>query len=248
MIPRKTDAGQGAASIVVAMRHALAVAVRRALEAHADPVRAPQMQRYMKSAMPYYGVGAPVQKRLWRQLFAEHVLESCAEVRSVALELWRHARYREERYAAIALTDMKRYTSCQTMEAVPMYEEMIVTGAWWDYVDTLASHHLGAILERDPARMKPLLRRWARASDSLWRRRAAILSQLRFKERTDLRLLYDCFEPNLGDSDFFIRKAIGWALRQYAWTDPKEVRRYVAAHRERLSPLTIREALKNVSA
>lgn len=253
--PVKAAAGAGgrdgaveAAGIVVAMRHALAFAVRRALEAHADPARAPQMQKYMKSAMPYYGVSAPVQKRLWRQLFAAHVLDSCADVRNVALELWRRARYREERYAAIALTDLKRHVGCQTLAAVPMYEEMIVTGAWWDYVDTLASHHLGAILAREPARMKPLLRRWARASDSLWKRRAAILSQLRFKERTDLRLLYDCLEPNLGDGDFFIRKAIGWALRQYAWTDAAEVRRYVAANRGRLSPLTVREALKNISA
>ena len=90
------------------------------------------------------------------------------------------------------------------------------------------------------------MRRWARATDSLWKRRAAILCQLRFKEETDLRLLFDCIEPNLPHADFFIRKAIGWALRQHAWTDPREVRRYVEANRERLSPLSIREALKNI--
>lgn len=220
--------------------------MRLALNRHADPARAPQMQRYMKSEMPYYGVPAPLQKRLWREVFAAHPLESCGDVRRVALELWRNARYREERYAAIALTDQRRYAHCQTFDAVPMYEEMIVTGAWWDYVDTLASHHLGAILEREPRRMKPLMRRWARSRDSLWKRRAAILSQLHFKAGTDLALLYACIEPNLADRDFFLRKAIGWALRQYAWTDPGEVRRYVARQRDRLSPLSVREALKNV--
>jgi 3-methyladenine DNA glycosylase AlkD len=233
---------------MVGMTHALGRAIRRALTARADPIRAPQMQRYMKSAMPYYGVSAPVQKQVWREVFAAHPLDSCAEVGEAAMDLWRGARYREERYAAVALTDLRRYDDCRTMTAMPLYEEMIVTGAWWDYVDVLASHHLGAVLRRDPARMKPLLRRWARAADSLWQRRAAILSQLRFKDDTDLALLYDCLEPNLADREFFMRKAIGWALRQYAWSDAREVRRYVAANRSRLSPLSIREALKNAGA
>jgi len=228
------------------MTHPLALAVRDALRQHADPARAPQMQRYMKSEMPYYGVAAPVQKRLWRDVFAAHPLDSCDEVREAALDLWRAARYREERYAALGLTDLRRYTRCQTLDAVPMYEEMIVTGAWWDYVDTIASHHLGTILRQDPRRMAPLMRRWARSGDSLWQRRAAILCQLRFKGDTDLALLYDCIEPNLADRDFFLRKAIGWALRQYAWTDAAEVRRYVARHRDELSPLSVREALKNI--
>jgi 3-methyladenine DNA glycosylase AlkD len=228
------------------MRHALGKAIRAALHAHADPVKAPGMQRYMKSAMPYYGVTAPMQKRLWREVFAAHPLDSCEEVREAALDLWRGAGFREERYAAIALTDQRGHAGCQTMDALPLYEEMIVSGAWWDYVDVLASHHLGAILRHDAKRMTPVMRRWARATDSLWKRRAAILCQLGFKGETDLRLLYDCIEPNLGHTDFFIRKAIGWALRQHAWTDPKEVRRYVAANRERLSPLSLREALKNI--
>jgi len=94
--------------------------------------------------------------------------------------------------------------------------------------------------------MAPLMRRWARSGESLWKRRAAILCQLRFKGDTDLALLYDCIEPNLADREFFMRKAIGWALRQYAWTDPAEVRRYVARHRDGLSPLSVREALKNI--
>ena len=93
--------------------------------------------------------------------------------------------------------------------------------------------------------MKSLMRRWAR-DPHLWKRRAAILCQIRFKADTDLDLLYACIEPNLADKDFFMRKAIGWALRQYAWTDAREVSRYVATNRDRLSPLSVREALRNV--
>ncbi len=90
-----------------------------------------------------------------------------------------------------------------------------------------------------------MLRRWSR-DHNLWKRRTAILAQLGFKEQTDLDLLYACIEPNLSDRDFFIRKAIGWALRQYAWTDPREVARYVRAQGNRLSPLSRREAVKNI--
>jgi 3-methyladenine DNA glycosylase AlkD len=227
------------------MAHPLARAVRAALAAAADPVRAPQTQAYMKSEMPYYGVSAPVQRRIWRDVFAAHPLGSADELRAVALELWRNAQFREERYAAIGLTDLRRYASWQDMSAVPMYEEMIVTGAWWDYVDAIATHQLGDVLRRAPRRMKPLMLRWSKAGDSMWKRRAAILCQIRFEADTDLDLLYDCIEPNLSHKDFFIRKAIGWALRQHAWTDPREVKRYVAANRARLSPLSAREALKN---
>jgi 3-methyladenine DNA glycosylase AlkD len=199
----------------------------------------------MKSTMRYRGVASPVQKALFRNIFREHPLSSPGEWRRVTLELWRGARFREERYAAIVLTDLKAYAPYLTMDAVPMFEEMIVTGAWWDYVDVIASHQLGVILRKEPRRMTPLMRRWA-ADRDLWKRRSAILCQLGFKTRTDLDLLYACIEPNLDRPEFFLRKAIGWALRQYAWTDPREVKRYVKANRARLSPLSVREAMKNI--
>ena len=129
--------------------------------------------------------------------------------------------------------------------ALPVFEEFIVTGAWWDYVDATA-HLVGEVLRADRTWMTRELRRWSRDGD-MWKRRAAILCQLRFKTGTDLDLLYGCIDPNLADREFFIRKAIGWALRQYAWTDPGAVVRYVRTHRERLSPLSQREALKHVS-
>jgi 3-methyladenine DNA glycosylase AlkD len=161
------------------------------------------------------------------------------------LELWRAAKFREERYAAVGLASDRRYLAYRTRAAIPLLEEMIVTGAWWDYVDALASHPLGDVLVSDPRGVAPVMRKWARGRD-MWMRRAAILCQLRRKRDTDLALLYDCIEPNLADREFFMRKAIGWALRQYAWTDPAEVDRYVRTNHARLSPLSTREALKNL--
>jgi 3-methyladenine DNA glycosylase AlkD len=226
------------------MTHPLVRKIRRRLAEAADPEKAPQMQAYMKSMMPYRGVSAPVLKRLCRDTFARHPLPTAAEWQRVVLELWRNARFREERYAAVLLTQAPAYREFLTPSSIPMLEEMIVTGAWWDFVDTLAGHNLGDILRTNPRQIKALMRRWARDTD-MWKRRSAILCQLGFKRDTDLQLLYDCIEPNLSHRDFFIRKAIGWALRQYAWTDAKEVQRYVKRNKERLSPLSVREALKN---
>ena len=227
------------------MTHPLVRTVRRALEQAADPAKAPQMQAYMKSTMPYRGVSSPVLRQLCGEAFTAHPLPTVAQWQRVVLELWRDAAFREERYVAVLLTESRLYREFLTFDSVPMLEELIVTGAWWDFVDTIAGHSLGAILRAEPRRMKPLMRRWSKDTD-MWKRRASILCQLGFKHETDLTLLYDCIEPNLTHKDFFIRKAIGWALRQYAWTDPKEVRRYVKANRDRLRGLSVREAMKNI--
>lgn len=220
-------------------------ALRAALTEVADPVKAPQMAAYMKSAMPFLGVQKTERATVLKRVLAEVPLPSAAAWRKVVLSIWRGARYREERYAAIALARDKRAKAFHDMDALPMYGEMIVTGAWWDYVDEIASHCLGLMLERSPAPMREAMLAWSR-DDDLWKRRSSILCQLRFKERTDLSLLYACIEPSIASKEFFLRKAIGWALRQYAWTDPREVARYVKANEARLSGLTKREALKNV--
>jgi 3-methyladenine DNA glycosylase AlkD len=222
----------------------LIVALRRELESAADPLKAGSMRTYMKSAMPFYGVQTPALRRICRGVFDAHPLADFEVWRRTVLVLWREARFREERYAAIELTGHRRYRGFQTAAALPMYEEMVVTGGWWDLVDAIA-HRLGDVLRAEPEAMRGIMLEWSR-SDSLWKRRGAIICQLGFKSGTDLDLLYACIEPNLSDRDFFIRKAIGWALRDYAWTDPGEVARYVRENETRLSPLSRREALKNV--
>jgi len=219
--------------------------LRAALRDAADPSRAPAMQAYMKSAMPFHGVPTPTLRKVCRTVFADVPLANAALWQAQVLALWRDARFREERYAALELAGHRRAEPFQTFSAMPIYEEMIVTGAWWDYVDDIAAHCVGPILHREPARMRRKILAWSR-SDDLWKRRTAILCQLGFKAKTDHELLYTCIEPSLASSEFFLQKAIGWALRQYARTDPAEVRRYVQTHRALLSALSRREALKHI--
>ncbi|MBB2912314.1 3-methyladenine DNA glycosylase AlkD [Streptosporangium becharense] len=218
-------------------------AVRMALTDVADPAKAPAMQAYMKSSMPFLGVQAVPRRAALRRVFAERPFDDAPGWRGAVLELWREAEYREERYAAIELTGFRRYRGFQTTETLPMYEEMIVTGAWWDYVDDLAVHRIGGLLAAFPDTMRPLVLRWAH-DDDLWKRRTAILCQNRFKSATDTGLLYACIAPSLSDTHFFARKAIGWALREYAKTNPGEVLRYV--DHTGIAGLSRREALKNL--
>lgn len=193
----------------------------------------------MKSALPYLGVRMPSLRRAQRSIFAEHPLETEDELDAELRELWDEAEFREERYTALALLD--RYPDWVSL---PLLERLIVEGAWWDYVDTLA-RRVGDLLRRDHS-VAEAMRAWSR-DENMWKRRVSVICQLGFKEQTDLELLYDCIEPNLGEREFFIRKAIGWALRDYAWHDPHEVDRYVREQADRLSPLSRREATKNLA-
>ncbi|MFO0724269.1 MAG: DNA alkylation repair protein [Myxococcota bacterium] len=223
----------------------LTLEIRRALTALADPARAASMQRYMKSEMPFLGVAMPIFRKTVRPILKAHPVERFEAWRDDALALWHGAKYREERYAVVELMKDRRARPFHTMQALPLVEELIVTGAWWDTVDAFAADDLGLILKAEPKPMKKAMLSWAR-SDDLWKRRSAILCQLRFKENTDLDLLYRTITPALDSKEFFLRKAIGWALRQYAWTDPKEVKRWVKEHESELSGLSRREALKNL--
>ena len=223
----------------------LVAAIKKALRERANPAKAPGMQAYMKSEMPYRGVQTPALRKACVEVFTEHPLPSFEAWRDTILSLWRGAGYREERYAALGLARAKPYAPFRTLSALPMFEEIVVTGAWWDYVDDVASHHLGDILRRQPAGMKRRMRAWSKSPD-LWKRRSSILCQLGFRDDVDLDLLYECIERSASSDEFFLQKAIGWALRNHAWTDPDEVIRYVRKNRTSLSKLSKREALKNV--
>jgi 3-methyladenine DNA glycosylase AlkD len=225
---------------------ALLVELRKALRRVGDPAKAPVMQAYMKSTMAYHGVPTPLLRRVCKELFAGAQFESAADWQAQVLDLWRNARFREERYAAMNLAGHKQARPFQTPAAMKMYEELIVTGAWWDYVDDIASHRVGPILRDHPAPMRRKMLSWSISKD-LWKRRTSIICQLGFKAGTDLELLYACIEPSLGSREFFLQKAIGWALREYAWTDGPEVKRYVRLNNARLSALSRREALKNIA-
>jgi 3-methyladenine DNA glycosylase AlkD len=224
---------------------ALLMRARRELSRIGDPRRAAGARAYMKSRMPYHGVSTPLLRQSCARIFAGLELPSRNVWRDQVLSLWRGAKFREERHVAIALTGHTLAKAFQTPAAMPVYEEIITTGAWWDYVDDVASHRVGPILRHYPAAMKRKMLAWSK-SRNMWKRRTSIICQLGFKQTTDLALLYACIEPSMDSKEFFLRKAIGWALRQYAWTDPAEVKRYARRNRARLSGLSYREALKNL--
>jgi 3-methyladenine DNA glycosylase AlkD len=224
----------------------LAAAVRTTLAAHADASRAPDMQRYMKSAMPFRGVSAPEQRRLLRACFAAHPLPDRAAFEDAVLTLWDDATHREERYAAIALARRREYSRWRDVESLALDDHLVVTGAWWDYVDVVAAHLVGPVLRANPGGARPVVLGWA-VDDDVWRRRTAILCQLASKDATDTELLSACIEPSLQRREFWLRKAIGWALRSYAYTDAAWVTRYVDQHRDLLSPLSRREANKHLA-
>ena len=220
-------------------------ALRDGLAASADPVKAPQMQAYMKSVLPFRGVPTPERTRLVKAVLASSAPADRATWEATVRELWDDAEFREERYVAIDVCRDQSARSWQDVDAVPLYDHLVVSGAWWDHVDAVAIALLGPILRSAPSDLAPLVRHWAVDAD-LWRRRTSIIVQNGAKEATDVELLADVIVANLDDRDFFIRKAIGWALRELAKSQPGWVRTFVAAHTERLSPLSRREATKHL--
>ena len=217
-------------------------AIRSQLRGAADPVRAAGAQAYLKSEMPSLGVRVPEVRRIVKAAAKELPPGSLKDLQSAVLELWRGARWREERYAAIDLTGLK--LAAGELSMLPLYEEIIRSGAWWDLVDGVSPRICG-LLQAHREDMSPVLLRWSTDAD-LWIRRAAITAQLGAKSATDPALLAAVIEPNLADPEFFIRKAIGWALRDFSATDPDWVRDFAARHGAALSPLSRREALRNL--
>ncbi|MCS3780202.1 DNA alkylation repair protein [Tsukamurella ocularis] len=216
--------------------------IKAELRAVADPDRAPKMQAYMKSAMPFLGVPSPQVRAITAAVRREHPPADLDELRDVVLTLWDGAEYREERYAA---QNLLRYRLGRGDPALlPLHQHIAVTGAWWDHVDETA-RHIAALHDAHPEDTAAVVRAWSLGED-LWLRRLAILSQLGRKGRLDTAVLSDVIEPALPESEFFLRKAIGWALREHAKTDPDWVRGYVADHEAELSGLSRREALKNL--
>lgn len=194
--------------------------------------------------MPFHGVPVPAVRKLTQAACRAREPLAYPVWRDTVLALYRPAKFREERYAALGVAAFRPYREYHSFQTLGLYEELIVSGAWWDLVDE-ASTNVGWILERSPVETRASMLAWARCPD-LWKRRTSVICQRSFKQRTDLELLYACIEPSLDSSEFFLQKAIGWALRDVAWFDPKEAVRYVREHKARLSPLAKREALKNL--
>jgi 3-methyladenine DNA glycosylase AlkD len=204
----------------------------------------------MKSAMPCHGIKAPLRRRLTAELVQTLPLPDTASLAATMRMLWRQARFREERYAAMELARVGPHRKLLDVSMLPLYEEMITGGAWWDYCDDISAGAVAPLLQQHPRTMKPLLRRWAR-SDNLWLRRAAFLCQRSLKHDFDAALFYDTILPSIGAGrfadEFFIRKGIGWALRSRSYAAPDEVMAFLREYEAQLSPLTRREAMKVIA-
>ena len=230
----------------------LVQALRESFAAHADAARAAPMQAYMKSAMPFHGIPTPLRRRLTADAVQAHPAADTAALARDMLALWQGATHREQRYAAVELPRTGRgHPKLVHLSLLPLAQRLIAEGAWWDLVDDLSGNLLPSLIERDPATVHATLRRWAQGSD-LWLRRAAILAQRNVRPALfDARLLYATILPSVGTSpvaaEFFIRKGIGWALRERSYDAPDEVRAFCREYASQLAPLTVREALKAIT-
>jgi len=216
--------------------------VAHELAAAGNPEDAVAMAAYMKTDMAFYGVKKPVREPIFREMLTRFPITSLGHYHAAIGALWSQP-HREEKYLAIGLA--RAYPTYVTLESVPLYRLMIVDGAWWDFVDAIAADLVGKVLTDDRTDMSAELDRWI-DDQNLWLRRSAILSQLRHKAATDRQRLFDYCLRCAAETEFFIRKAIGWALREFAKTDPDAVRAFVLEHRAAWSGLTYREATKHL--
>lgn len=216
--------------------------VQSALRAHADPEKAAPMQAYLKTDMPFYGVQKPGRAPIVRRLIREWPPGDREGYERLVLALW-GLPHREEKYLAQAVA--AAHERFIVPASAPLYGRMIVEGAWWDLVDEAAVRLVRPLVVNHPDGAWPTVDSWVDDED-MWLRRAAVICQVGAKERTDPDRLFGFCERRMAEKEFFIRKAIGWALRDYARTDPRAVADFAVANRGRLSGLSFREATKHI--
>ncbi|MEU6065143.1 MULTISPECIES: DNA alkylation repair protein [Streptomyces] len=215
--------------------------VTAAYAAAADPERAAAMRAYMKDVAPFLGIPTPARRALSRTVLAGTPRPDEADCTAIALRCWALP---QREYHYFAADYLRRHAGRCSSDFLPVARHLVTTVPWWDTVDLLAAHVVGALVAADP-KLAVEMDRWI-ADDDLWVARTALLHQLRHKEHTDTDRLFSYCLLQSGHTDFFIRKAIGWCLREYAKTDPEAVRSFLARERGRFAPLTVREALKNI--
>lgn len=218
-------------------------ALRGIISQHADSARALGAAAYMRNKFPFFGIDAPTRRLLIREV--RQTLGLPLSVLDLADLCWADPE-REMQYAACDLMSQPKALRTLTPDDVPHLEQLITQKSWWDTVDVLAPTIIGGVLRPFPELVHSHARQMI-ASENFWLQRSAILLQLKYRDATDFDLLTECILMRASSKEFFVRKAAGWALRSYAYVRPDRVRAFVDDHRQELSGLTIREALKNVS-
>lgn len=212
--------------------------VAKAFKANADADEALKMKQYLKNQFEFFGVKSPVRKEIYREHKNIYGLIPADKIESIVIWCWQQP---EREYQYFALEFLTRMAKKADEEMICLYEEMIISRSWWDTVDGIATNLVGPYFQKFPNKIKPFTSDWMR-SGHLWLQRTCLLYQLKYKDKTNTRLLHKYIEKLSGSKEFFIRKAIGWVLREYSKTDADFVVRYVKDNQ--LSGLSEREALK----
>ena len=207
------------------------------LEARADNVRALDMSKYMKNKFEFFGVGAAERNEIWKPYFKE--AKKTKKIDWDFIEIcFKHDKRECQYMAAYYLKYMQRFL---VEDDIPKLKELVLTKSWWDTVDIL-DKVIGSIIYNNK-NLHPIILEWSK-DDNIWLRRVAIDHQLLRKENTDEQLLEKILINNLNHKEFFVNKAIGWALRDYSKTNPQWVRNFIKVHKENMTSLSIREASK----
>lgn len=225
------------------MPHPLVTTLRSRFAPRANVANAQAMAAYMKTDMPFYGIKADQRRAIVKEILKSHPIDSLEEYAASIDALWREP-HREMKYSAVQVARSKK--KFITMESMPLYRRLIIEGGWWDFVDEVSDHLVGRVVLLERTKAAPIMRRWIDDEKHMWLRRAAIICQLKHKKETDEAMLFDFCLRRAHETEFFIRKAIGWALRQHAYTNPKSVRAFLKQHRAKFSGLTLREAGKHL--
>jgi 3-methyladenine DNA glycosylase AlkD len=208
------------------------------LSENGNPEKAHAMQAYMKNLFPFFGISSPQRKDLATVLSQSFKINSLDK--NLMNDLWRKNE-REHQY--LAMDFMKKYKKQLLPADIDWIESLIIQKSWWDTVDFLATHLVGYIVSQQPSLIETHINHWS-TDKNMWLNRTAILFQLKYKEKTDFELLKRYILQHLESKEFFINKASGWALREYAKTNPADVIHFVETQ-PKLSGLTKREALKH---
>jgi 3-methyladenine DNA glycosylase AlkD len=211
--------------------------VRNTFRTHGNPEVAQGQMAYMRNQFEFFGLKMPVWTPLTRAIHAEQGIPQGEELKML-IRLCFADEHREMHY--FALETLQKTLKKQPPECIDFLEELIQTRSWWDTVDWL-NKLTGIHLRRYPALIRPTVERWM-ASGNIWLQRVCLIFQLTYKGKTDAALLFEMVQRVSGSKEFFLQKGAGWALRQYAKTNPAAVVEFV--ENNRLAPLTRREALK----
>ena len=218
--------------------HPYTISLQKLLRQNANPAKAAPMKAYMRNQFEYLGITSPEASELSKSYIAKNGLPELSDLEEILRDLWALPE-REFQYTAVGM--LGKMVKDLPPDFIGVMDYLLVTKSWWDTVDSIAGGPVGIHFKRYPRVKEKYIAHW-RKSENFWLRRTTLLFQLGYKKDTDFPLLCDLIRDNLGSKEFFINKAIGWALRQYSRIDAQGVRDFVA--QTPLHPLSKREALK----